>query len=411
MIREGKVSGPSFNRFLFKDAAFIFQALWRFGTIAAGGADFGEALTASDRIEDGDQEGWYDSWTAMANHVEGLAREYQASGHRVSARDAFFRATTYYRTAEIYLASSDPRVIATWQKGRDCFLEAAGLSGGTIELVQIPFEGTTLPAYWCRVDDSGKKRPLLIIQTGLDGTAEDLYFILAPHALKRGYNCLIFEGPGQGEVIRINKIPFRPNWETVLAPVVDFAFGLPEADPDTTALVAYSMGGYLAPRALAFDHRLKYCVVDGGVFNVAEGVLSKFPSTVGERIQDDSAIGELDRIVRQEMKAHPDLDKFIIQMLWTFQAESPVELLRMLTAYNLEGVIEKVQTEILVMGSIHDQVAGCYEQAKFFYQALKTTKTYIEFSDAEGGQFHCQSGAPMISSERLLNWLDDRLHP
>jgi alpha-beta hydrolase superfamily lysophospholipase len=68
--------------------------------------------------------------------------------------------------------------------------------------VEIPFEGTTLPAYRCLVDDRKVKRPLLIIQTGFDGTAEELYYTVAVFALARGYNCLLFEGPGQGRVIR-----------------------------------------------------------------------------------------------------------------------------------------------------------------------------------------------------------------
>ena len=71
-------------------------------------------------------------------------------------------------------------------------------------------------------------------------------------------------------------------------------------------------------------------------------------------------------------------------MLWTFQADSPFDLLRKLTAYNMEGSIEKIKCEMLVLASTHDQVAGCYEQAKIFYNALTAPKTYLEFTDVEG---------------------------
>ena len=65
--------------------------------------------------------------------------------------------------------------------------------------------------------------------------------VMAAQAVKHGYNCLIFEGPGQGELIRIHKRPFRADWEKVVTPVVDFALKRPEVDPEKTALLGYSM--------------------------------------------------------------------------------------------------------------------------------------------------------------------------
>lgn len=392
----------------FKDPAFRFQCLWRFGNIASGGGDFGEMLTAAREVKDNDHDSWHRPWFSMAEHTAAAASEYMRNGKAVSAQAAFFRATGYYRTSEIYLSPKDPRVVTTWKKGRDSFLKAAELSDGLIKFMEIPFEDTAMPAYWIRVDNSGRKRPLLIIQTGLDGTAEDLYFIIAPYALKRGYNCLIFEGPGQGEMIRVKKKPFRPNWETVVTPVVDFALKLPEVEASKIALIGYSMAGYLVPRAMAFEHRVKYSIVDSGVFSVFDGLMTKFPAEVRAGIDKESAEKRINRIVAEEQKERSDIDQFITQMLWTFNADSPFRLFRKLKQYSMHDSIEKIRCEMLVIASVNDQVAGSYEQAKIFYSALKSPKTYLEFSDAEGGQFHCQIGAPTLSSERILNWLDDR---
>lgn len=410
-LPEGWNLEKPLNQFLFSDPAFVFQCLWRFGVIATGGSDLGEALTAISRIKDGDQADWFKSWFAMAGHVEDLARGFLEEGHELSSQEAFFRATNYYRAAEIYLDPADPRVVSTWRKGRDTFLEAVNLSNERIQFVQIPYENTSLPGYWCRVDNSGQKRPLLIIHTGLDGTAEDLYFIIAVIALRRGYNCLVFEGPGQGEVIRVNKLAFRHDWEQVVTPVVNFSLNLPEVNPEQIALLGYSMGGFLTPRALAYEHRIKYGIVDGGVFSVFDGLMTKFPSTLKEMITDDQNEDEVNRLVTSRMREESDIDKFMVQMLWTFQADSPFSLFRKLRKYSQASSIENVKTEMLVLGSVSDQVAGSYEQSKIFYNTLKCKKTYIEFSTAEGGQFHCQSGAPMISGEYILNWLDERMKP
>jgi alpha-beta hydrolase superfamily lysophospholipase len=74
-----------------------------------------------------------------------------------------------------------------------------------------------------------------------------------PAALSRGYRCLIFEGPGQGAMIRHQNIPFRPDWEHVVSPVIDYALTRPEVDPTRIVLEGRSLGGYLAPRCYRWD--------------------------------------------------------------------------------------------------------------------------------------------------------------
>ena len=64
--------------------------------------------------------------------------------------------------------------------------------------------------------DDKSSRPTLIAHGGFDSTLEELYTFAAASALERGYNCLTFEGPGQGEVIRRQQIPFKYGWEKVV---------------------------------------------------------------------------------------------------------------------------------------------------------------------------------------------------
>ncbi len=100
---------------------------------------------------------------------------------------------------------------------------------------------------------------------------------MAHQAVERGYNCLLFEGPGQGEMIREQKIPFRYDWEKVVGPVIDFAEDLPQVDTDRIALMGISFGGYFAPRAAAFDDRIKVCIANGGIYDFYQNVLGKCP--------------------------------------------------------------------------------------------------------------------------------------
>jgi len=401
----------SMGGFLFNDGAFVFQSLWRFGTIASGAADLGELLTATSRIQDFDKESWFDSWNAMAQQLRATALEFETAGHLRSAMQAYFRATTYFRAASIYLYGDDPRGPQAWQNGRDTFLKAASLSKGRITPVRIPYEDTSLPGYYVTVDGSGQKRPLLLIQTGLDGTAEDLYFIMAAQAVKRGYNCLVYEGPGQGEMISLQQRPFRYDWEKVVTPVVDFALSLPETDAERLALLGYSMGGYLVPRALAFEKRIRWGIVDGGVFSVFEGTMTKFPESVRQAVTSGACDEAVDELVTQEMADNPKTSQFINQMFWTFQAQTPCELFEKLQRFSIADSIGDIEAEMLVVNSSQDQVAGSEEQARLFYNKLESKKSYLEFDAAQGAQFHCQLGAPLASSERILNWLDERARP
>ncbi|NCC26435.1 MAG: alpha/beta hydrolase, partial [Deltaproteobacteria bacterium] len=218
-------------------------------------------------------------------------------------------------------------------------------------------------------------------------------------------------GPGQGEMISLQKLPFRHDWEKVVTPVVDYALTRPDVDQERIAILGYSMGGYLVPRALAFEKRIRWGIVDGGVFSVFDGTMTKFPDEVAQAVESGDCGADVDALVLREMDERPDVHQFITQMLWTFQAKTPCDLFRKLQKYTLTDVIGDIRTEILVVNSSEDQVAGSNAQAKKVFNALKTEKTYLEFDDSQGGQFHCQLGAPVVSSERILNWLDERAKP
>ncbi|MGE4557542.1 MAG: alpha/beta hydrolase [Desulfovibrionaceae bacterium] len=404
------ISDRAPGKFLFNDKAFAFQSLWRFGLTATGGSDLGELLTITGQVEDFDKKSWYGPWNAMARKLLAEGDSFATAGHAQSAKEAYFRATNYFRSSEIFLPQDDPRKFQAWENGRGAFLKAAALTGGNIEPVRIPYGKTTLPGYLVKAGRKGKKKPLLIIQTGLDGTAEDLYFILGAQAAKHGFNCLIFEGPGQGEAIHVHKLPFRHDWEKVLTPVVDFALTLPETDPDQLAVIGYSMGGYLVPRALAFEKRIRWGIVDGGVINSYEGVMSKFPKEVREGVGVSKRKDRVNQVTYEEMKKHPELSQFINQMLWTFKAETPYDLFVKLKKFDLGDLPGKIEAEMLVLNSSNDQVAGSNAQSKKFYNALKSKKTYYEFTPEYGAQFHCQLGAPLVSSERIMNWLSDQVN-
>ena len=230
-------------KIVFQDPAFSLQLLRVIGETYYKGADIGECLSTAYRIKEGDFESWHQEWLKTAERVNKYADECLKAGHTVSAREAYLRACNYYRAAEFLLINpNDSRIQTTWGKSKECFRKAATLFSPSFEPIEIPFEGTTtLPGYFYRVNNGNKTntaRPTLIVHGGFDSTLEELYASAAAPALERGYNCLTFEGPGQGGVIRKQKIPFRYDWEKVVSPVVDYALSrTQDVDPKHIALM------------------------------------------------------------------------------------------------------------------------------------------------------------------------------
>ncbi len=391
-----------YDDLVFEDENLSFQLARTIGWTYSGGADIGECIRTARAIRAGDIYSWYSEWLKTANRLYAFAEQMQKEGDTVSAREAYFRASNYYRTSGFYMHAKDnrPKALETWQLSRDSFLKAIA-SLPYINQIEIPYEDTTLPGYFIKAP--AEKAPLLIVHTGFDGTAEELYFAVGLAAHKRGYNCLLFEGPGQGEVIRLQNLPYRYDWEKVVAPVIDYALTIPEVDKDQIALMGISMGGYLAPRAAAFDYRIKACIANGGIFDFSENIFNEFPPEEIKLIETNPE--EFNHIVYKQMEENITLDWFFRNGMWTFHANSPAELMQLLKKYTLKNVVERIKCHMLIVDSENDQFEK--GQARKLYDKLQSPKKYILFTREEAAQTHCQIGAVAISNEVVFSWLND----
>jgi len=390
---------------VFKDPQYSFQALRALGYAVSGGADLGEVLKTAYAVKEGDDESWHREWLKTAQQREKAGEDFLARGRKISARQEFFKASNYYRTAEFFLHTDpgDPRILSTWRKSVDTFRKAAKLADHPVIPVEIPFEGTVLPGYLCLVDSSRARRPLLIVHSGFDGTAEEIYFEVAWFAVQRGFNVLLFEGPGQGGVIRVQKLPFRHDWETVVKAVVDYALALKQVDPKRVALMGISFGGYLAPRAAAFEKRIMACIANGGVYD--------FHAAANLKPEDEKALdseegaAKMDQEIYKRMKTDPSLRWLMANGMFTFHAKSPSDWLKMTRPYTMKDVAGKITCPTLIVDSEEDKdMPG---QAKKLFAALRCPKDYMLFTREEGAEEHCQMGAVILSNARILDWLED----
>src|ERR1700722_19056506 len=211
-----------------KDPQFWYETQRVLGHTAYGGADTGEVLTTAQRIVAGDYDSWHDEWLATADRGAVEAEDALAGGHLITPRDGLLRASSYYRSAEFFLHGDpeDPRIAHSYERSVACFKHAAALLHPAIEPVQIPYDGTTLHGYFYR-GGSGR-RPTVIMHNGFDGSVEEMHFFGAAAAQERGYNVLSFDGPGQPAARQRDGLVFRPDWEHVVTPVVDWVLERPD---------------------------------------------------------------------------------------------------------------------------------------------------------------------------------------
>ncbi|MED4602662.1 alpha/beta fold hydrolase [Paenibacillus validus] len=392
-------------RLIFQDQTFSFELLRTLSYAPYGGADIGECLSTAYRIKEGDFESWYTEWYRTAERIHALAVDSLERGKRVSARECYLRAHNYYRTAEFFLHGNpkDPRILETWGKSRSTFRQAIKLMDTSVEEVAIPYEGTYLPGYYYRVDDT--PRPTLLIHGGFDSTGEELYLEVAAAALQRGYNCLTFEGPGQGAVIREQHIPFRYDWEKVVTPVVDYLLTRPDVDPDRIALMGISLGGYLAPRAAAYEHRLAACIANDGLFSNQFGEIARKLHRGNDEDLNNPAYVE--KFLEVLTSQYTGVRWAIENGMFTYQAESVHELIRKTEPVTLEGVAHKIKCPTLVCEAEADHFfAG---QPKMLYDALTCPKTFMLFTAEDGAEEHCHFGALLYFNQRVFEWLDETL--
>ncbi|WP_405166419.1 alpha/beta fold hydrolase [Nocardia sp. NBC_01499] len=383
-------------RFLYDNESFSFEALRAAGYATYGGAELGEVLVTCRRIPEGDEEAWSAQWAATAARVERIGRDALAAGHRVSAREALLRASNYYRTADFYRRAdpaNDTESARLAKASQQTFADAAALLDTPARALRIPYEDTTLPGYLFLADDSGRPRPTVLYHGGYDSTLEEDYLALAAGALRRGYNVLAFDGPGQGSNVREQGLHFRPDWEAVVTPAVDFAFALPEVDADRLVLVGTSLGGYLAARAAAFEHRIAACVLHDGVYDSHDAVVPI------ARMAAETP-GGMETVMAQSISAR----WLVNNGLWTFGVSDADELVKAFQAYTIEGLADRITCPTLVLDAENDQFFT--GQPQRIFDALTCPKELITFREDEGGGEHCHEGAVALWHQRTFDWLD-----
>ncbi|MFF3515639.1 TIGR03086 family metal-binding protein [Streptomyces sp. NPDC002573] len=269
-----------------------------------------------------------------------------------------------------------------------------------------PYDGTTLPGYLYRSDDSGAPRPTVVMFNGFDGTAEEMHFFGAAAAVERGCTVLTFDGPGQPGTRHRQGLMFRPDWENVVTPVLDYAETLPGVDPERIAVLGASMGGCLAPRAAVFDRRIAAVIALDGVYDLGDISTASIPLPRQEaerRLRAPHDLG-IDAALEAAMASDPSTKWALEHGMFAMGVDTPRVFPAAYLDYHLrDGIAERIACPVLVCSGEED---GFFKgQPEKLYDHLTCEKTFMAFKEREGAEAYCQSGAQRLAFARIYDWL------
>ncbi len=366
------------------DANFNFQmnrlVMW-------SGADPEEVREAARGISD--LRSWVSTFLALGEKALGEGRKGPAMA--------------YLRGAEFFLFDDVEEKVRLHERARDLFYEHHSrlFEGGVLRRDSVPYEGGHLPL-WVAEPEGGKAAGAVLLHGGYDSSMEE--FLGAVLYLRlRGYAVCLFEGPGQGEVLRKYRIPMTHEWERPVRAVLDHC-GL-----DDVTIVGLSLGGMLAPRAAAFEPRIKRVVAWGVMPDFLAVIMSTRPRVLqlGSKVVLRTGFRlPVNVSARVEMARDPMAEWGIKQGMYVFGVKSPYGYLKAASKYQIMDIAARITQDFLLLGSTRDHFVPRHLYKKVIDGLVNVRSlTFRLFTESEHAENHCNVGNPRLALDTVIDWI------
>ncbi|KAI1099612.1 alpha/beta-hydrolase [Jackrogersella minutella] len=390
---------------LSSNESFNFEILRMLAHTAYNGADISECLIAAEEIVPGDFESWYTAWNKRAERVLSHVKDMKDP---ISIRDAMFRASTYSRAADFYLHGNwdDPRITSLWKRQAECFTEAISRLDNPGYRKLIKADGFDVPIIVFPAGKQGdvKKRPTILLGNGFDGSMEEMYHMHGAPALERGYNVVVYDGPGQPTVRRDQGLGFIHNWEAVVTPVIDFLETLPFVDITKIGIVGFSMGAYLCARAAAFEPRIAAVFQIDGLYD-----FTKTPVFLSGGVSQLTHVN--DEAAAQAVLADQSVPAGVRWVmghgLWSFKVRTRAEFMEKASKFSLVGIIDRIKCPVFIGDPKKDMFFQ--GQPQLMKEALGDRATLVTFTAEDGAEEHCHFGAERYTNYVMYNWFEEKV--
>ncbi|WP_326522421.1 alpha/beta fold hydrolase [Faecalispora sporosphaeroides] len=324
-------------------------------------------------------------------------------GDTALAENRTKNAIAYYRMSEFFMADGDPDKLLYYQKATALFYKEYQdyFSSGLVERMEAIYEGVKLPILHVRPE--GKRRDVILLHGGNDSYFEELFFPMLYWA-RQGFEVYLFEGPGQGGVVREQGKKFTHEWERPVKAVLD-AIGENEV-----TIVGASLGGMLAPRAAAFEPRIRR-VVGWSVFpDFLYVALSMMPKAMRGPLRfllHHNLRRPINTVMKRKMAREPIIDWGIRHGMYAYDAPDPFGYIKKLSDYKMTNIGPMLWQDMLVIGANRDHFIP---QSLYSMElnALPNVKslTFRLMTESEDAGSHCNVGNPKLVLDTVADWLN-----
>jgi 2,6-dihydroxypseudooxynicotine hydrolase len=348
------------------DAA-VETALAHWGPrLIQNGVDYNDMLATIARIDTWDR--WLPEWNRTADEQAEFAAEADAAGHRLTAGQAWRRASVNRHFGKfVWMVDLDLAREATLRSVEETRIALARLDP-TAERLEVAIPGGTAHAN-LRRPVGPERPPYVVLIPGLDSTKEEFFFF-EQSFLDRGLATVSLDGPGQGETGLA--VPIRPDYETAVSPLLDLLAARADLDHDRGGVVGVSLGGYYAPRVAAFEPRLTAVAGISGPFCFGDMWDELPPMTRATFVVKSGA--------RDDAEGH-----------------------RIASTLDLAGVCDRIKIPALYVTGARDRLIPWRQTER---QAAETPDgTFVNFPDGN----HGVSNLPSKARPMIADWMADQL--
>ncbi|CQR74942.1 2,6-dihydropseudooxynicotine hydrolase [Sporomusa ovata DSM 2662] len=313
------------------------------------------------------------------------------------------QAIAYFRMAEFFMYDGHPAKFDTYDKAVNLFYNyhADLFKSGIIKKDSVPFGTAHLPVLYTE-PEMKKYIDTILLHGGYDSYMEEFVPMML-YLRENGFAVYLFEGPGQGGALRKEGLTFIPEWEKPVREILDY-YNL-----NDVTIIGLSLGGMLAPRAAAFENRIKRVVAWSLLPNLFDLLIYDMPKKFQDVIRLLMTTGDenlLNLLIKSLMEKEPLIEWAINHGMHNMGVHTPYEYLRKINQFQYLDIGMKITQDFLLLGAEKDHFIPV-EFYKPIIDCLHNVKslTYRLFTEKESAENHCNAGNAKLVLDTIITWI------